>query len=188
MKTMVEPRVLEMMGLVVSWTLEQEGVSEAVLLTTDCIHSRIADLMFSSRMWMNWQSLYHQDAIGSWHLSAASFFHLRTFSSFWTLFENSKSYQKLWNREVKNSLFTEQNFHRMKHLGTESGEGEPALMEAVHTVLRFIVFPNRLHCTMQLFTSYMKTVFCSQSYLSNARDKLPFQEVLSRAESRILNS
>lgn len=88
----------------------------------------------------------------------------------------------------------------MKHLGTESEEGEPAMisytfvfastvkMEAVHTVLRFMVFSNRLHCTMQLSTSYMKTVFCSQSYLINARDKLSFQEVLSRAEHIILNS
>lgn len=145
-------------------------------LATDFIHSRIADLLFWSRIWMNWQSLCNQDTIGSWHLSAASSCHLRKLSSFWPLFENSKGYQHLWNRERKivylpSKTLIGWNVWVATHLFLLLWRWK------LYTVVRLIMFSNRLHCTMRLSTSCVKTVFCSQSYLINARDKLPFQEV-----------
>lgn len=96
------------------------------------------------------------------------------FPSLWTLSENSKDYQHLWNSErEKKSLFAEQNFNWTKHLGPESADRVPAVishtfifastvkMEAVHTVLRphYVLHHSTLaprgyllheHCLLQL--------------------------------------
>lgn len=201
MKAMVELRVLEMMGLVVSWTLELESYGKWCSAFGNWFYPLQNCRLTVLKQGMDelTVSLFIIETQLTWHLSAAGSCHLRKFSSFWTLFKNPKGYQHLWNRERKNSLFTKQNFSWMKHLGTESEEGEPAMisyifvfastvkMEAIHTAMRLILFSNRLQCTMGLSMSCMKTVFCGQSYLINARDKLPFQG-LSRAERIILNS
>lgn len=106
----------------------------------------------------------------------------RKIPSLWTLSENSKGYQHLWNSEKKKVYLLSKTsmgwniwYRKCRQSACNDYHtfifASTVRMEAVHTVLRLIMFSTRLYWHQGLSTSYIKIVFCGECYFINARDR-----------------